>query len=438
MRFLTRLLTIGAVTTFLLALSAMAAAPNDWPQWRGPNRDGVWNDPGIVKKFAEPQLKLRWRAPVSNGYSGPTVAGGKVYLTDRVTEPKSQERVHCFDWQTGRPLWTHAYDAPYGGVGYPNGPRASVTIDDGRAYAIGAVGQLVCLDAAKGAVIWSKSLDAEYDLRLPVWGVSAAPLVTEGLVIVHIGGDKGACLVAFDKKTGEERWRALDDRPSYSPPILVEQAGKKVLVCWTGDRVVGLDPSAGKLYWEYPFPARQVVIAIATPIVRNDLLFVTSFYEGSLMLRLKQDSLAVEKVWQRRGQNERSTDGLHSIISTAMFQGDYLYGVDSYGELRCLDGKTGDRLWESQAAVPRARWANIHFVKHGEDVWMFNERGQLLISKLSPKGFEEISRTQLIQPTLGQLPERGGVCWAHPAFAYGHVFARNDEELVCADLTAKP
>src|SRR5688572_7364358 len=137
-----RLLAAAVVSTFLLALSAFAAAPGEWPQWRGPGRDGIWNEPGIVEKFATPELKPRWRVPISNGYSGPTVAGGKVYVTDRITEPKQQERVHCLDAETGRPVWTHAYDAAYGGVGYPDGPRASVTIHDGRAYSLGAVGHL--------------------------------------------------------------------------------------------------------------------------------------------------------------------------------------------------------------------------------------------------------------------------------------------------------
>ena len=427
-----RLLFAGA----LLALSAAAAATADWPQWRGPNRDGVWNEPGIIQKFAGPQLPVRWRAPISNGYSGPTVAGGRVYVTDRVTEPKQQERVHCLDAETGRPVWTHAYDAAYGGVGYPDGPRASVTIHDGRAYSLGAVGHLLCLDAARGVVLWRKSLDAEYQIRLPVWGISPAPLIYEDLVIVHAGGSDNACLLAFDRKTGQEKWRALADAPSYSAPILVDQADRKVLVCWTAERVVGLDPASGKLHWEYPFPSRQVVIAVATPVVHNDLLFMTSFYQGSLMLRLKQYALAVERVWQRRGQSELATDALHSIIATPIMLGDHVYGVDSYGELRCLDARTGERVWESRDAVPRARWATIHFIKQQDRVWMFNERGQLIISRLSPKGFEEISRAQLIKPTLGQLRERGGVCWSHPAFANGHVFARNDEELVCASLKA--
>jgi len=290
---------------------------------------------------------------------------------------------------------------------------------------------------------------------MPTWGIAAAPLIDGDLVIVEIGGSDNACLVAFDKKSGKEQWRALADGANYSAPIVVQQAGRRVLICRTADRVVGLDPQSGALYWEFPYPSHQTPLSIATPVVDGERLFLCGFYDGSLMLRLvpgardRSDGAAkgvpraasamrpaVEKLWQRRGANERSTDALHSIISTPLLLGDYVYGVDSYGELRCLDARTGDRLWESRDAVPRSRWATIHFVRNGDHMWMFNERGQLIIARLTPRGFEEISRAQLIRPTTGQLPDRGGVCWSHPAFAYRHVFARNDEELVCASLEA--
>jgi outer membrane protein assembly factor BamB len=273
---------------------------------------------------------------------------------------------------------------------------------------------------------------------MPVWGIAGAPLVERDAVIVQIGGEGNACVVAFDARTGRERWRALGDNPSYSAPIVIRQAGRRVLVCWTGDRVVGLDPASGRLHWEYPFPSRQVVIAIATPVIDGDRLFLTSFYQGSLMLRLLQDRLGVEKLWQRRGASERDTDALHSIISTPIIQGDFVYGVDSYGELRCLDARSGDRVWEDRTAVPRERWATIHFVKNGERVWMFNDRGELIIARLTPQRFEEISRAFLIRPTLGQLPEqrRGGVAWSHPAFAGRRIYLRNDDELICVDLSA--
>jgi hypothetical protein len=179
-----------------------------------------------------------------------------------------------------------------------------------------------------------------------------------------------------------------------------------------------------------------MVINIATPVVDSDRIFLTSFYDGAMMLRLAKDSLAVEPVWARSGRDEMHTDALHSIISTPYFEGDHIYGVDSYGEFRCLDAKTGDRVWESLVPTPKSRWSTIHMVKNGDRMWMFNERGELVIARLSPSGYEEISRAKLIAPTKVQLSMRGGVCWSHPAFADRHVFARNDEELVCASLEA--
>ena len=428
---------LAAVTMFLglLAVSGYARA-DEWPQWRGPDRDGVWKETGIIDKFPSPQIELRWRTPLGSGYTGPTVADGRVYLSDRLTEPQQIERILCFDWQTGRNLWTYTYPCSYAGVQYTAGPRASVALDEGRAFALGTMGDFHCLDAVSGKVLWKKDFRAEYRIRIPTWGVSAAPLVDGDAVILQIGGANGACVVSLDKHTGAEKWRALDDRASYSAPIIIQQAGRRVLVCWTGNHVAGLDPASGKVYWKYPFTPVKMVINVPTPVVERDRLFVTAFYDGALMLKLCQDEPRVEELWRRRGRSERETDALHAMISTPYCEGDYVYGVDSYGELRCLDARTGDRLWEDLTAVPKARWATIHMVRNGRRVWMFNERGELIISELSPKGFHEISRAKLIEPTTEQLGQRGGVCWSHPGFAYKHVFARNDRELVCASLAA--
>ncbi len=408
---------------------------DDWPQWRGPKRDGVWRETGLVDHFAADKLKLRWRVPLASGYSGPTVADGRVYVTDRLVEPTQVERIHCFDWQDGKLVWSQSYDCPYVDVGYTDGPRASVSIDEGRAYALGTMGNLFCLDAAKGDILWQKDLAKVYKIRMPIWGIAASPLIEGDLLIIQVGGTN-ACIVAFDKKSGEERWKALDDRASYAAPIVIEQGGKRVLVCWTGDNVVGLNPQTGDVYWKHVFTPTRMVIGITTPVVGADRLLVSSFYDGSLMLKLDRDKPAVEQLWRRLGPDEQHTDSLHAIISTPYIDGDYVYGVDSYGELRCLDAKTGNRIWESLAAVPKGRWSTIHMVRNGERTWMFNERGQLLITELSPSGYKEISRSQLIEPTRGQLGQRGGVCWSHPAFAYKHVFARNDESLVAASLEA--
>ena len=427
---------MARLPVFLIAFVACAtlqAQADEWPQWRGPQRDGVWREAGVVDAFTSPQLELKWRAEIGSGYSSPTVADGRVYVTDRMTDPEQVERVHCFDWKNGETLWSHTYPCTYRKIGYPDGPRVAVHVHDGRAYSLGAMGHLFCFDAAVGKVLWHKDLAKEYEGQRPVWGIAAAPVIEGDLLIVPACG-KSACLVAFDLETGRERWKALDDRGNYSAPIVVEQAGKRVLVYWSGDRIVGVDPASGKLHWEVAFPASRMPLGVATPVLHERKLFFTGFYDGSLLLELDAEVLAVKELWRRKGPNERRTDGLHSIIATPVILGEHIYGVDSHGELRCLALEDGARVWENLEAVPQARWATIHFVQNGVRTWMFNERGELIIATLSPEGFEEHSRAQLIEPTLGQLERRGGVCWSHPAFAYKHVFARNDRELVCADL----
>ncbi|HAY78373.1 MAG TPA: dehydrogenase [Planctomycetaceae bacterium] len=415
--------------------SHLLACADDWPQWRGVHRDGVWKEDGLVTKFNAKRLQPVWQVPIEAGYSGPTVAEGRVYISDRIVEPEQRERIHCFDEKTGESLWSVEYLCPYT-ISYTAGPRACITIDGGKAYALGAMGHLHCLDATNGTVLWKRDLNQDYAIRMPIWGIAAAPLIYQNLVILQIGG-KDACMVALNKQSGKEVWTSLQDRASYAAPVITRQAGQDVLACWTGDSVAGLQPLSGKVHWRIAFPPKNMPIGIATPVLHRNELFVTSFYDGSLMLKLSDDKVAAETMWQAVGRSERDTDALQSIISTPVRLGDHIYGVDSYGELRCLEAKTGKRIWEDLTAVPKARWANIHFVQNGDRTWMFNERGELIIGKLSPAGFDEIDRTQLIDPTRTQLARRDGVCWAHPAYANRHVIVRNDKVLARFNLSAK-
>ena len=420
----------------LLVIAGFAGA-DEWHQWRGENREGVWMETGIIEAFEGSDIPIRWRVPISSGYSGPTVADGRVYVTDKLMKPKQVERVHCFDWETGEKLWSYTYDCVYK-IDYAAGPRATVTVHGGLAYALGAMGHLHCFDATTGDVIWKKDLNTEYNIEMPIWGIASAPLVEGEHLIVQIGGTPEACIVAFDRKTGEEKWRAVDDTASYSAPIIITHAGQRVLISWTGNNIAALDPETGTVHWLYSFPSTRWEIGIATPIFYENELFFTNFYEGSLLLKLAPDSLDVELAWHRTGKDERNTEAIQTTMSTPVRVGDYIYGVDSYGEFRCIDARNGDRIWEDLSAVPTARWSTIHSVKHPaaseNRVWMFNERGELLITDLTPEGLNIVSRAKLIEPTRDQLNRRGGVTWAHPAYAYKHVFARNDEELICANL----
>ncbi|MGB9687889.1 PQQ-binding-like beta-propeller repeat protein, partial [Thermogutta sp.] len=183
------LIGLGHVVTPPTALKNAHA--DDWPQWRGPNRDGVWRETGIIDRFDSPEIKLRWKAKISGGYSGPTVADGRVFVTDRVTDPEEQERVLAFDARTGALLWVYSYPCSYKNVTYRTGPRASVTIHEGLAYALGTMGHLHCLEAATGKVVWKKIPNVDWEVRVPTWGVAAAPLVVGDLLVVQIGARQG-------------------------------------------------------------------------------------------------------------------------------------------------------------------------------------------------------------------------------------------------------
>ncbi len=419
---------------FVLLLCFYIAPAGDWPDWRGNNRDGVWNEPGVVQKFRGDTIPLKWSIPCGTGYNGPTVAGGKVYFMDRINKPEEQERVLCLNAATGEVLWSFSYGCRYENVGYPAGPRASVVIREGKAYSLGTMGHFFCFNAITGEVLWKCDLNREYRIRMPTWGIAATPLIAGKEIILQIGGDNGACILALDKDSGKEIWRALDDGASYSAPIIIHQAGKQVVVVWTADNLAGLDPVNGHVYWKIPFPIK-LAMAISTPVIYDNYIFVSSFYSGSLLVRLDRNKLTAEKVWLRAGESERKTDALHCVINTPFIKDGYIYGVDSYGELRCLRLETGDRVWEDLTAVRKNRWANIHFIQHGNQTWMFNEHGELLITELSSQGLKVLSRARLIEPTTIQLNRSGtGVTWSHPAFANRHVFARNDKKLVCADL----
>lgn len=427
-------MNLRVVVLAFFLLNTIICNSQEWPDWRGVNRDGVWSETGIINKFDSTQLNPKWSVQIGSGYSGPTISNGKVYLTDLRKDSIQTEGILCFDEKTGEKIWEHRYQCDYIGVGYPAGPRASVVINKGKSYSLGTMGNLYCLNASTGKVVWEKDLNTEYEIRMPTWGISATPLVFKNKIILQISGSNNAGVIALDKNSGKEIWRNLDDIAGYSAPIIVEKNETTVVVMWTENSLSGLNPETGEIYWRIPWEVGSGM-SIATPVLYEDHIFVSAFYSGSLLVKLGEDYTTAEIVWQRSGESERNTDALHCVMNTPVIIDDFIYGVDSYGELRCLEFATGDRIWEDLTAVKKGRWANIHFVQNGDTTWMFNEHGELLISKLSSEGFHEISRAQIIQPTKKQLPR--GVTWSHPAFANKHVFIRNDNELISVDLSQK-
>ncbi len=426
-------------------LAPRTACADDWPQWLGPKRDGVWREAGILEAFPAEGLRFRWRTPIGGGYTGPAVAAGRVYVQDRKLARDSanpsnpfdrgripgSERVLCLDEKDGRILWTHEYDCPYT-VSYAAGPRATPLVHQGKVYTLGAEGHLHCLNAADGKVIWARDFTKDFGCKTPIWGFAGHPLLDGQRLICVVGGE-GSVAVAFDKDTGKELWKALSARePGYAPPMLYEFGGKRHLIIWHPEAVNGLDPETGGVLWTHRAQVRSGM-SIASPRQLGDRLFLTSFYGGSIMLRINA-SPAPEVLWQSPKSSEKDTTFLHSVMSTPVVLPDHIYGSCSYGQFRCLKTDTGERIWETFAPTTgrSERWGNAFIVAHENRYFLFNEQGDLIIAKLIPEKYEELSRTRLIAPKnrdAGRL-----VVWSHPAFANRSVYARNDAEIVCASL----
>lgn len=451
-----------------LALAAPTPGP-DWPQWMGPDRAGVFTQADLPDTFPKDGPPVEWRVPVGDGYAGPAVAGGKVFLLDRIkpgdaptptgafdtkTVVKGQERVRCLDAATGKDVWTHGYDCPYR-LSYSAGPRCTPTVDGARVYALGAMGDLHCVNIADGKVLWAKNFPRDYGSPVPVWGFAAHPLVDGDNLICLVGGTDGRLVVAFDKVTGAEKWHALSFDSGdfgYNPPVIATLAGKRTLLVWHPKAVVGLDPATGAKRWDVPMTARS---ALTAPMLRTqgDRVFLTAFYEGSTLLEVTPAGAKILWKSKARGERPAQTLDLSSIITTPVWAGEHIYGVDSYGELRCLEAATGKRVWTDQRATRgrltppgvrerdtpsetapwSERWACAFLTPTGGDKYLiFNEQGELIRAKLTPAGYEELGRVVLLEPT-NKLAGRP-VVWTHPAYAGGSVFARNDKELVRARL----
>jgi outer membrane protein assembly factor BamB len=443
------------VATLFLGATAVAWA-DDWPQWLGPRRDGVWREKGLLDKFPPGGPKILWRTPLGTGYSGPSEADGRVYVMDRQRplgsdgKPlpptrkghRGNERVLCLDAASGKVLWQHEYDCPYK-VSYPNGPRTTPLVAGGRVYTLGTMGDLLCLDAKSGDVRWAKNLAKEYNLDAPpVWGWSANPLLDGELLYCTVGGE-GSAVVAFHKDTGKEVWKALSSEEiGYSPPMIFEAGGKRQLIIWLSESVNSLDPATGKVYWTQQFPVgrapQRPAVNIATVRVADNKLLVTTYYHGSLMLQLDPDKPAASVLWKGKSHNPSRPDGLHGLMAAPWVQDGYVYGVSGDGELCCLDAATGKKLWQTYAATGNAAsdCGTAFIVPQGDRFVLFNDLGDLILAHLSPKGYKEIDRAHILEPVEASRGRK--VVWSHPAFARRCVFARNNKEMVCVSMAAAP
>lgn len=438
---------ISTPSFVVVALLSWNAVADDWPQWLGPQRDSVWREDGIVESFPEDGLPVEWRVPVDLGYSGPVVANGRVYVVDYARESgdvtndpgtrdtlKGKERVLCFSTKDGKELWKHEYDRDYS-LSYPRGPRCTPVVDSGRIYTLGAEGNLICLDAEKGKVVWEKSLSKEYKFETPIWGFSGHPLVDGDLLYCLVGGE-GSVAVAFNKNTGEEVWRALSaSEPGYCPPTMIEHAGHKQLLIWHPESLNSLNPLTGEVNWSVPLKP-SYGMSVTAPRKLGDLLFASGIGKIGALYQLKEDVKATpDTVWTGNAKS-----AIYSTNSTPFLEEGMIYGTDcDLGALMGAKLSDGERLWQTfkptAGGERRAGHGTAFLVKHEDKFFLFSETGDLILARLSPEGYDEISRFHVLEPTNDAFNRP--VVWSHPAFAERCCFARNDKELVCVDLSAK-
>lgn len=419
---------IAALTLPLLLVAFVKA--EDWPQFRGPNRDGVWNETGILKTFPAGGLKIRWRVPVGPGWSSPVVARGRVFLTDsRYEKPRAWERIQCFEETTGKRLWIHAYEVTYPDWAFipehGGGPAATPIVEAGKVYVLGRSGQTYCFDARNGRVIWKKLLGKEYEIG--ELSCRSSPLIEGNLLILLTGAKPGACVLALDKKTGKEVWKALDEPVSNSSPLVIVAGGKRQLIVWTSVSVASLNPATGETYWREPMVTSNND-SIPTPVVQKNRLLISG-----LMLELDNNLPDAKVLWP---ETLAPSKRLLSNTSTAVLRGDHVFSAKSNGELVCLDAGTGKKVWGATNVTGLKTGASIHLTPNGDSAFLFTDEGNLILSRLTSDGCREISRVHLLEPTSFLGAQK--FAWAPPSFANHHVFARNDEELVCASLAANP
>jgi outer membrane protein assembly factor BamB len=439
----------GCVVRWLLSVVfvvPIVLRGEDWPQWLGPKRDSVWREEGILQSFPAGGPKIVWRQPIAGGYSGPAVAAGKVYVMDYVMKGgtstldfnnrdkiEGQERVRCLDAATGAEVWNHSYPCTYN-ISYATGPRCTAAVADGKVYALGAEGHLWCLNATSGKVVWSRALKSDYKVETPLWGFCGHPLVDDKRLICLVGGE-GSIAVAFDKDTGKELWRSLKARePGYCAPTLIETGGTRQLLIWHAESINSLDPQSGKVHWSVPL-APSFGMAIAVPRLLNNVLFAGGIRNECVALQLASDRPAAKEMW--RGNPKT---GLYSANCMPFVQDDMIYGCDcNSGHFRGVRLSTGERLWETllptAGGEQRASHGTAFIVKNADRFFLLSETGDLIIAKLSPEGYDEISRAKLLEPTSTAFGRK--VVWSHPAFANRCIYARNDKEIVCASLAEK-
>ncbi|MGV3663475.1 MAG: PQQ-binding-like beta-propeller repeat protein [Prosthecobacter sp.] len=382
----------------LITLVSSTALAADWPQWRGPTRDGI-----STEKFSGIKVTKAWETQIGIGFSSFTVADGRVYTTGHAD---SKDTVFCFDAATGKEVWKHSYAADLGDKYYEGGTSATPTLENGKAYHLSRWGNLLCFDAATGNIVWEKNIQQETEADIPDWGFAGSPLVHEDLLILNVG----KAGTAVEKATGKLVWKSDTANAGYCTPYPITVNGKPQVVLASGRAYKGIDPTNGKELWEHTWTTSYGVNA-ADPILSGTKLFISSGYnKGCALLELA--SAEPQELWRNRLMKNQ-------FNSSVLIEG-HLYGTDGdfdkNATLKCLEFETGTEKWKEASTGFGALMA-----ADGKLI-IITDKGELVIAKASPAKFEVISRNQVLD----------GRCWTAPVLANGKLYVRNATgKMVC-------
>lgn len=394
------------------AVAALPAAPPapavGWSDFRGPRRDGTYDRP-IRTDWPSGGLTPLWKQPVGGGYASFVIGGGHAFT---IEQRGPEEVVAAYDVATGRERWTHAWQEAFRESMGGDGPRATPTWHDGKLYALGGTGELRCLDARTGALVWRTNILDDAGASNLQWGMAAAPLIVDDTVVVLPGGSKGHSVAAYDRTTGRRVWSALDDRQSYASPMLVTLGGVRQILVFSASRLMGLTPDRGELLWEFPWTTQYDVNASQPLLLGNDRVFISTGYgSGAAAIELTHAGgrFSVRELWRsHRMKNQFTSSLLHD---------GFIYGLDE-SILACIDAATGELKWKGgRYGYGQVMLADGHLI-------VLTEEGDLALVRATPERHVEVER----------FPALEGKTWNHPALTDGLLLVRNITEMAAFDL----
>lgn len=382
----------------------------EWHQWRGPNRDGISHEIGIVKNWAEDGPKELWRISLGEGFSGISISNGRTYT---MYAKGDDEIVVCLDAKTGKEIWRYLDDYLFENSQGGNGPRSTPTVDGDKVYVLSAYGRLVALDANTGKQLWDYDFTKAFGSKMPQHGFATSPIVEGNLLLVEAGGADGKAIIAFDKENGNIVWSTLSDPPAYSSPITVTINNTRQTVFFTADGLVSVSAQDGQVYWRYTWHTRFDVNASTPVFIAPDKIFISSGYDtGAAVVQIKDTDgkLTVEEVWKNREMKNH--------FSSSILHDGYLYGFDN-AIFKCIDANTGEEQWKAR------RFGKGSLIYAGGHLIVLGDSGVLALVEATHTEFKEKTQAQVLS----------GRCWTPPTLSGGKLYLRNHEELACLDLT---